>query len=107
MAIRLPPFPPNIDVTTYPFRTWLYQIWQYIKQLSGFRGTATLVGGSAVVATTAVTATSKIILTVQSLGTVAAPKAIAVTARTPGTSFTITSADNTDTSVVAWEFRDE
>lgn len=65
-------------------------------------GTATLVAGAVVVATTAVTANSRIFLTVQTLGTVAAPKAIAVTARTAGTSFTITSADGTDTSVVAW-----
>jgi hypothetical protein len=50
-----------------------------------------------------VTANSRILLTVQSLGTVTAPKAVAVTARTAATSFTITSADNTDTSVVAYE----
>lgn len=65
-------------------------------------GTATMVAGTVVVETTKVTATSRIFLTVQSLGTVSAPKAIGVTARTPATSFTITSADNTDTSVVAW-----
>lgn len=66
-------------------------------------GLATLVAGTVVVATTKVTATSRILLTAQALGTVAAPKAIAVTARTAGTSFTITSADATDTSTVAWE----
>jgi hypothetical protein len=65
-------------------------------------GTATLVAGTATVATTAATATSRILLTTQSLGTVTAAKPIAVTARTAGTSFTITSADATDTSVVAW-----
>lgn len=65
-------------------------------------GVATLSGGTVVVSTTAVTASSRIQLTIQSLGTVAAPKAIGVTARTGGTSFTITSADATDTSVVAW-----
>jgi len=65
-------------------------------------GVATLVAGTIVVATTAVTATSRIFLTVQALGTVALPKAIAVTAVTAATSFTITSADATDTSVVAW-----
>lgn len=65
-------------------------------------GTATLVTGTKVVSTTAVTANSRIHLTVQSLGTVTAPTAVAVTARTAGTSFTITSADATDTSVVAW-----
>jgi len=66
-------------------------------------GIATLVAGTVTVNTTRVTATSRIQCTVQSLGTVTAPKAIAVTARVAGTSFTITSADATDTSVVAWE----
>ena len=65
-------------------------------------GTATLSGGTVTVNTTKVTANSRIFLTVQSLGTVAVPKAIGVTARTASTSFTITSADATDTSVVAW-----
>ncbi len=65
-------------------------------------GTATLVAGAATVATTAVTASSRIFLTAQSLGTVTAPKALAVTARTAATSFVITSADATDTSVIAW-----
>lgn len=65
-------------------------------------GTATLVTGTKVVSTTAVTANSRILLTVQSLGTISAPVPIAVTARTAGTSFTITSSDATDTSVVAW-----
>lgn len=67
------------------------------------QGVATMVAGTVTVSNTSVTANSRIQLTVQSLGTVTAPKAIAVTARTAGTSFTITSADNTDTSVVAFE----
>lgn len=65
-------------------------------------GVATLAAGTVVVNNTLVTASSRIFLTIQSLGTVATPKAIGVTARTAGTSFTITSADATDTSVVAW-----
>lgn len=65
-------------------------------------GTATLSSGAVTVSDVTVTASSLILLTVQSLGTVAAPQAVAVTARSAGTSFTITSADNTDTSVVAW-----
>jgi hypothetical protein len=69
---------------------------------NGTSGVATLVAGTVVVSTTKVTATSRIQLTAQSLGTVTTPKALAVTARTAGTSFTITSADNTDTSPVAW-----
>lgn len=65
-------------------------------------GVATLIGGTVTVSTTSVTTDSRIQLTVQSLGTVTAPKAIAVTARTAATSFVITSEDATDTSVVAW-----
>lgn len=65
-------------------------------------GVATLSAGAVTVNTTKVTANSRILLTVQSLGTVAVPMAIGVTARSAGTSFTITSADGTDTSVVAW-----
>lgn len=65
-------------------------------------GVATMVAGSVVVANTSITALSRIQLTVQSLGTVTVPTAVGVTARTPGTSFTITSAGGTDTSVVAY-----
>lgn len=65
-------------------------------------GVAVLVDGVKVVATSRVTASSRIQLTAQVLGTVTAPKALAVTARTAGTSFTITSADVTDTSSVGW-----
>jgi hypothetical protein len=57
-------------------------------------GVATLVAGSKVV--------SRIFTSIQSLGTVTVPKAIGVTARTAATSFTLTSADATDTSVIAW-----
>jgi hypothetical protein len=65
-------------------------------------GVATLAAGTVTVATTRVTANSRIQLTAQALGTVTAPQALAVTARTAGTSFTIASASNTDTSTVAW-----
>jgi hypothetical protein len=65
-------------------------------------GVATLVAGSKVVSTTKVTANSRIFTSIQSLGTVTVPKGIGVTARTAGTSFTLTSSDNTDTSVLAW-----
>lgn len=68
----------------------------------GREGRATLVAGTVTVANTSVTATSVIQLTAQSLGTVTAAKALAVTARTAGTSFTITSSDNTDTSIVGY-----
>lgn len=69
---------------------------------NGTSGVATLAAGTVTVPTDKVAADSRIQLTVQALGTVTAPKAIAVTARTAGTSFTITSEDATDTSVVAW-----
>src|SRR4051812_23776069 len=56
-------------------------------------GSAVMVGGTVTVANTRITANSRIFLTVQALGTVVAPKAIAVTAKSNGVSFTITSAD--------------
>jgi hypothetical protein len=75
----------------------------YIKEgTNASSGVATLTAGSVVVSTTSVTANSRIQLTIQSLGTVTVPKAIGVTARTAGTSFTITSADATDTSLISW-----
>lgn len=67
------------------------------------QGTATLAAGTKVVSNTSVTASSRIFLTVQSLGTVSVPSAVAVTARSAGTSFTITASVATDTSVVAYE----
>lgn len=66
-------------------------------------GVATLVGGTLVVSNTSVTAVSRIQLTAQTLGTVTAPSALTVSARTPGTSFTILASQATDTSVVAWQ----
>ncbi len=65
-------------------------------------GVVTLVLGVATVSTTKVTASSRIFLSVESLGTIASPVAVSVTARSAGTSFTITSANLTDTSSVAW-----
>lgn len=69
-------------------------------------GVATLVAGTKTVSTTAVTANSRITLSIQNLGTVSAPKPVAVTARTAGSSFTVTSSDNTDTSRVYWEIHE-
>ena len=65
-------------------------------------GTTTLVAGTATVNTTRVTANSVIMLTGQTAAGVAVGS-YGVTARTPGTSFTITStAGALDTSVVGW-----
>jgi hypothetical protein len=61
-------------------------------------GTGTLVAGVLLVANTLVTANSRIFLQSKVLGTVTSPKTLGVTARVAGTSFTVTSADATDTS---------
>lgn len=75
----------------------------FIKEGSNAKmGTCTLSAGSCTVSTTAVTASSRIFITVQSLGTVAVATPVAVTARSAGTSFTISSSSATDTSVIAW-----
>lgn len=63
-------------------------------------GSAALVGGSKVVATTAVTASSRIFVLSNADG--GTPGWLRVSARTAGTSFTITSSSGTDTSTVAW-----
>lgn len=77
-------------------------LWSTLATIGGRSGRATLVAGSKVVADTSVTANSVINLTAQQLGTVGTPQALAVTARVAGTSFTITSAGGTDTSVVGY-----
>ena len=63
-------------------------------------GTAVLSSGSATVANTSVTAVSRIMLTSQAGG--GTPGWLRVSARVPGTSFTITSSSGTDSSTVAW-----
>lgn len=63
-------------------------------------GTSTLVAGTVTVATTAVTANSRIFLTVQTAG--GTQGHLRISARTAGTSFTITSTSGTETSTVAW-----
>lgn len=64
------------------------------------QGTAVLSGGTKVVSNTAVTANSRIFLTSQVDG--GTPGWLRVSARTAGTSFTITSSSGTDTSTVAY-----
>jgi hypothetical protein len=65
------------------------------------QGTIALTAGSAVVSNTSVTANSRILLTNNaSSGT---PGFLYISARTPGTSFTITSSSSTDTSTIAYE----
>lgn len=65
------------------------------------QGTAVLAAGTVVVANNSVTATSRIFLTSQADG--GTPGFIRVSTRTAGTSFTITSSSNTDTSTIAYE----
>lgn len=62
-------------------------------------GTATLTAGTVTVNTTAVTANSRVFLTGQVAGVTGA---LRVNARTPGTSFTITSSVGADAGAVAW-----
>ena len=62
--------------------------------------TGAMTAGAITVSTTAVTATSRIFLTAQTTGGTAG--ALRVSARTAGTSFTITSTSGSDTSTVAW-----
>jgi hypothetical protein len=97
---------PSLDLDAdFRISTLGKSIW--IKEGANARmGVVTLVGGSATVSNTTVTANSRIFLSIQSLGTVIVPKAIGVTAKVNGTSFTITSADATDTSVIAWEMKE-
>ena len=68
--------------------------------VNGKQGIVTLVAGTATVTTT-VTANSRIFLTAQSAGGTVG--AVYVSARTAGTSFTITSTSGADTSVIAYE----
>ena len=63
-------------------------------------GLSTLVGGTVTVSTTKVTASSRIHLTSQADG--GTPGFVRITARTGGTSFTITSSNASDTSSIAW-----
>lgn len=73
----------------------------YVKEgTNATMGTATLVAGTVVVNTTKVTATSRIFLTNNVNGGTLG--SLSVSARTAGTSFTITSTNILDTSTIAW-----
>jgi hypothetical protein len=74
----------------------------YVKEgTNATMGTATLSGGTIVVNTTKVTANSRIFLSVNG-GTLTNVGAPYVSARTGGTSFTISSTNVIDSSNVAW-----
>ncbi len=70
----------------------------YVKM--GYSGQATLVGGTVNISVTGVTSSWYIFVTVKTLGTVSVPKAML--AVPSANAIDITSADATDTSVVAW-----
>lgn len=73
----------------------------YVKEgTNATMGTATLVGGTVTVSTTKVTANSRIIYSVQTAG--GTQGFLSVSARSAGTSFTLTSTSGTETSTVAW-----
>jgi hypothetical protein len=63
-------------------------------------GLATMAAGTVTVNYSAITANSRIFLTCQTPG--GTPGFLRISARTPGTSFTILSSSGTDTSVVGW-----
>lgn len=91
-----------LSVTTGSFSVTTAGSGLAVKEGSNAKqGTAVLVAGSSVVANTSVTATSRIFLTSQADG--GTPGWLRVSTRTAGTSFTITSSSNTDTSTVAYE----
>lgn len=72
-----------------------------VKEGTGGRmGAVTLVAGQATVSTSAVNSNSRIFLTPQQDG--GTPGAVRVSSRVAGSSFVISSASATDTSVVAW-----
>lgn len=64
--------------------------------------TGALSSGTLVVADAGATANTRYIFTTHTLGTVTAPQAYYASARSAGVSFTITSANATDTSTVDW-----
>ena len=66
------------------------------------QGVATMSGGTVTVNTTSVTANSRIFLTIQDPNS-GTPGYLWISARTPGTSFTIQSSSIIDTSIVAYE----
>jgi len=85
----------DVDISTAGFGV------QVAEGANAKQGTAVLVAGAVTVANTSVTANSRILLTSQLDG--GTPGFLRVSARVAGTSFTITSASNIDTSTVAFE----
>lgn len=92
----------NIDIRVTPKGTGMLSTTGLkIDEGSNKRmGTATLTSGTVTVSTTAVTANSRIFLTPQAAA--GTPGWLRVSARTAGTSFTVTSSSGSDASMFAW-----
>jgi hypothetical protein len=104
---RVPTLPSRNDAGTalVGLQQAARQLWRGLPRLkeglsSSVMGRATLVAGTVVVTTSAVTSASEIFLTTQVPGGTAG--ALRVSARTPGTSFTVQSTSGTDTGTFAW-----
>ena len=102
--------PPEIDGEVRRIYNAIRALARYLAELAlgvlavtPVRGTVTLVAGTKTIAAPAVVAGTRVFTGVQALGTVAAPKAMH-TVVSVGVGFTITSADATDTSTVAWMY---
>ncbi len=74
--------------------------------VNGRMGRSVLSSGTIVVNNNKVTANSEIFLTCQIMGTITVPVGLAISARTPGVSFTILSGNLADTSTIAWEIKE-
>lgn len=75
---------------------------QIAEGTNGRMGRVQLVSGAATVANTSVTAATEIFLSNQLNSGIGTPGFLRVSARTAGTSFTITSSSSSDTSTIAW-----
>lgn len=113
MTTTLSPVP-NPDIVpdrllTKTWQAWFRQLYAFVTGgLSASEGTAAtmgvgaLVGGTLLVANAQVTATTRIFLSDQGGGVPGNIGSLYVSARVPGTSFTVTSTNGADTSNFAW-----
>jgi hypothetical protein len=93
-AILVTCLPGNVDITVAGSGL------RVAEGTNAKQGVVTLASGTVVVANTSVTANSRVMLTAQDNNSTGA---LRVSARTAGTSFTITSNNGTDSGVVAYE----
>lgn len=94
-------FDADKNISKLDFKLDVVGTGHYVKEgTNATMGSAVLVGGTVVVNTTKVTANSRIFLSNNANGGTVG--AVYVSARTAGTSFTITSTSALDTSTIAW-----